>query len=303
MRKASIIDSAGTLTWEEMNKTALSLFEQVKNECWFDQSLEETANMNDLKHLPVSAHVSLLEGQVLELMGRPNSAMSSYEEALNLYCIACGRENAYSASVMHRMGMLCAHSKENSHKALGFFNGAISTRKLILGGNDPRLAESLYCSATVLSLHHRYESAMERFHEALRIQMTTVGQSSKEVATTLTSMGLCHYNHKSYDLALTCFMGALKVRNHRVSHLKQSIEESKKTITNGSTSSSRETENFGSPSYDKLDEVYTEETALGDIYFNLGNVHLQLGDHSQSMNYFVSQRPSVTNGLCPLINF
>lgn len=93
----------------------------------------------------------------------------------------------YSASVMHRMGMLCTHSQENGHKAMGFFNGAISTRKLILGGNDPRLAESLYASAMVLSQHCRYESAMERYHDALRIQISTLGQSSSEVAITLTS--------------------------------------------------------------------------------------------------------------------
>lgn len=100
MAAAPLMSSIGNLSWEDINKTALSLFEQVKNECWFDISLEETANMNDLKHLPVSAHACLLEGQVLELMGRSNSAMNSYKEALNLYCIACGHENVFSASVM-----------------------------------------------------------------------------------------------------------------------------------------------------------------------------------------------------------
>jgi hypothetical protein len=59
-------------------------------------------------------------------------------------------------------------------------------RKSLLGGNDRRLAETLYCSATVLTLLYRYEAAMERFHEALRVQMSTVGQNSSEVATTLT---------------------------------------------------------------------------------------------------------------------
>lgn len=108
-------------------------------------------------------------------------------------------------------------------------------------------------------------------------------------------MGLCHYNHKSYDLALTCFMGALKVRNHRVSHLQRAIDDVKKKVTiNSSTFTSPELNpdnEKSTSSYDRLDEVYAEETALGDIYFNLGNVYLQLGDHSQSMNYFVSWLP------------
>ena len=192
------ISPIGNISWDEMNETALSLFQQVKNECWFDQDHDDTTNINDLKNLPVSAHVSLLEGQVLELMGRFNPAMNCYREALNLYFIACGHDNAYSASVMHRMGMLCAHSEDNGHKAMGFFNGAISTRKLILGENDPRLAESLYASAMVLTQHCRYESAMERYHDALRIQISTLGQSSNEVAITLTSEAIrCNVHNNS----------------------------------------------------------------------------------------------------------
>lgn len=183
----------GDLSWDEMNETSLSLLEQVKNECYFDSTLDDTANMNDLKNLPVSAHVCLLEGQVLQLLGRAKPALNSYKDALNLYCIACGHENIYSASTMHKMGLLCSQSKENGHKALGFFNGAISTRKLLLGGNDPRLAESLCCSATLLTIQHLYENAMARYHEALRIQMTTLGQSSNEVATTLTSKAFDNY--------------------------------------------------------------------------------------------------------------
>ena len=186
MRIVPITSSIGDLSWNELCNFALSLFDEVKNECWFDVTLEETTTMNDLKHLPISAHVFLLEGQVFELLGRSGSAMDSYTHALNLYRIACGHDNIYSASVLHRMGTLCAHTIENGHKALGFFNESIAMRKATLGGNDPRLAESLYCSATVLTLLYRYESAMERFHEALRIQMATTGQSSNAVATTLT---------------------------------------------------------------------------------------------------------------------
>lgn len=191
------------------------------------------------------------------------------------------------------MGMLCVHSKENGHKALGFFDCAASTRKQILGGNDPRLAESLYCSASILSLQRRYESAMERYHEALRIQIVSKGQSSNEVATTLTSMGLCHYNHKSFDSSLACFMGALKVRNHRVTHLQKAMDDAKKAVSGTDISSSSSDENSSTNNTQRLDEIYAEETALGNIYFNLGNVHLRLGDHEQSMSYFVSTHITV----------
>lgn len=171
--------------WNEMCQSALTLFEQVKNECWFDTStgIEE---VNEVKNLPISAHLCLLEGQAYELKGSFSPALSAYTAAVDLYCIACGQENVYAASVLHRIGMLWLHSKGNGHKALGCFNGSLEMRKSLLGGNDRRLAETLYCSATVLTLLYRYEAAMERFHEALRVQMSTVGQNSSEVATTLT---------------------------------------------------------------------------------------------------------------------
>lgn len=107
-------------------------------------------------------------------------------------------------------------------------------------------------------------------------------------------MGLCHYNHKAYDLALTCFMGALKVRNHRLSHLQRSIDHVKKNTATDTPSLMNDEDSMSN--YDKLDEVYIEETALGDVYFNLGNVHLLLGDHTQSMEYFVSIH-SASDGL------
>lgn len=99
-------------------------------------------------------------------------------------------------------------------------------------------------------------------------------------------MGLCHYNHKAYDLALTCFIGALKVRNHRLSHLQRSIDNTKNNTS--VESSSQVNEEDSNSNYAKSDEVYVEETALGDVFFNIGNVHLLLGDHAQSMEYFVS---------------
>ena len=172
------------LKWDDMCRNALSLFEQVKNECWFDPSTG-MKDVDDLKNLPLSAHLCLKKGQVNELMGNVDLALHSYMDAVNFYRIACGHENVYAASVLHCMGRLCAQFQGNEHHALGYFNDALSIRKNLLGGNDRRVADSLYCSAIVLARLNRYESSMERYHEALRIQMSASGQSSNEVAMTL----------------------------------------------------------------------------------------------------------------------
>ncbi len=96
---------------------------------------------------------------------------------------------------------------------------------------------------------------MERYHEALRIQMSAFGQGSKEVAFTLAGMGQCHYSYRAYDLSRTCLLGALRVRKHRVSQL------------------SDDDDSDDDPQLNR-DSLYDEEVALGGLFFGLGNIHM-----------------------------
>jgi len=64
-------------------------------------------------------------------------------------------------------------------------------------------------------------------------------------------MGLCHYNHRAFDLALTCLDGAVKIRKHHVSRLTHSSD---------------------------VIELYNVEVALAADYFMSGNAHMHLGD-------------------------
>lgn len=77
--------------------------------------------------------------------------------------------------------MIC--SVRTEFHALGYFNEALSIKKDLLG-DDHLVAETLYASANVLSRLGKYEASMERYHEALRLQMAD-SQDSSEVARTL----------------------------------------------------------------------------------------------------------------------
>jgi tetratricopeptide (TPR) repeat protein len=259
------------MSWKQMCSSALSLFDQVKNECWFDMDdIDEGGD--EVKNLPLSAHLFLKKGQVYEMLGSTDQALNFYMDAVNFYRIACGHENVYAASVLHCMGVLCASSQKSDDHALTYFNEALTIRRNVLGGNDCSVAETLYCSASVLARLNRYESSMERYHEALRIQMSAYGQGSKEVALTLAGMGQCHYSYRAYDLARTCLLGALRVRKHRVSQLLTSDDDDDDDPqSNG-------------------DELYEEEVALGALFFGLGNINMQLGDHAQAMQNFIESR-------------
>ena len=257
------------MSWKQMCSTALSLFDQVKNECWFDMDdIDEGGD--EVKNLPLSAHLCLKKGQVYEMLGSTDQALNFYMDAVNFYRIACGHENVYAASVLHCMGMLCASSQKSDDHALTYFNEALTIRRNIVGANDCSVAESLYCSASVLARLNRYESSMERYHEALRIQMSAFGQGSNEVALTLAGMGQCHYSYRAYDLARTCLLGALRVRKHRVSQLSDCDGDE--------------------DPQSKGDEMYEEEVALGALCFGLGNINMQLGDHAQAMQNFIESR-------------
>ena len=67
-------------------------------------------------------------------------------------------------------------------------------------------------------------------------------------------------------------LGALRVRKHRVSQLSDDDDDS-----DISTQSNR-------------DSLYEEEVALGGLFFGLGNIHMQLGDHAQAMQNFIESR-------------
>jgi len=140
------------------------LFEQVKNECWFDPT-DGVEDSEEVKHLPLSGHICFKKGQVYELMGSVDQALNSYVDAANFYRIACGDENMYVASVLHRMGIIS--SQKTEYHSIGYFNEALSIRKNLLGSNDHLVAETLYASAVVLAKLNRYEASMERYHEAL----------------------------------------------------------------------------------------------------------------------------------------
>ena len=73
-------------------------------------------------------------------------------------------------------------------------------------------------------------------------------------------MGLCHYNQRAFDLALTCLDGAVKIRKHRVSRLTHSSD---------------------------VIERYQEECRLADDFVIAGNAHMHLGDYAQAMQCFI----------------
>lgn len=76
-------------------------------------------------------------------------------------------------------------------------------------------------------------------------------------------MGRCHYNHRAPALAIPCFEGSAKIRKYRLS---------------------------GPSDSTTAVEVYGEEVALAECFFDLGNAHMQLKDQAQAMRFYIQAR-------------
>lgn len=185
------------LSWNEMCNILLTYLDQVLDVCWFDPTDEITMS-DKVKHLPLSGHICFEKGRIYELIGSIDKALKCFADAEYFYRMACGDENVYLCHALQKMGMICSQGRE--HDALGYFNEALSLRKRILGGEDIAVAETLYFSALVLARMNRYEASMERFNEALRIQMN-FEKDSHEVARTLAGK-LCSFTHFIIKLPL-----------------------------------------------------------------------------------------------------
>ncbi len=175
------LGSETSIGWMEMCNISLHLFDEAKNDCWFDP-LNNSTELKEVKHLPLSGHICFEKGRVYELLGSVDQALKSFADAAHFYRIACGDENVYLGYTLHTMGLITSQWRELH--ALDYFNEALSIRKKLLGSDDTAVAETLYFSALVLAQLNRYEASLERFNEALRIQMKH-NQDSHEVARTL----------------------------------------------------------------------------------------------------------------------
>jgi hypothetical protein len=76
-------------------------------------------------------------------------------------------------------------------------------------------------------------------------------------------MGRCHYNHRAYALATSYLEGSVRIRKHRITGLSDTTT----TV-----------------------ELYREEVALSECFFDLGNVHMKLNDQAEATRFYILAR-------------
>ena len=110
----------------------------------------------------------------------------------------------------------CKHA--HYKRALKYYEEAweIEVHRLGLSENHMSVAITNNNMGIVLNKLGRFEEAMEKYWESLRIKKMKLMKDHVNIAGTLHNMGVVHRNKKEYDLSMACYEEALRIRTLRL---------------------------------------------------------------------------------------
>lgn len=144
-------------------------------------------NMTSLQ-VDVAATLNSI-GVVQEKCGEYNEAMTSYEEALDIYRRALGGDNHVDVAVtLNNIGQIYRHLGQFDD-AMDTYQKALKVMKAALGNSHRNVAATLHNIALVHSKRGELDEALELYKEVLSVQRVALGDEHPDVAVTLNNMG------------------------------------------------------------------------------------------------------------------
>lgn len=126
-------------------------------------------------------------------------------------------EDAREVERLVRVGnQFCRHAHYD--RALKYYEEAyeIEIHRLNLSENHMSVAITNNNMGIVLNKLKRYEDAMEKYWESLRVKKIKLKKDHVNIAGTLHNMGVVHKNKKEYEMAMACYEEALRIRTLRL---------------------------------------------------------------------------------------
>lgn len=110
----------------------------------------------------------------------------------------------------------CKHGHYD--RSLKYYEEAfeIEIHRLGLSENHMSVAITNNNMGIVLNKLGRYEEAMMKYWESLRVKKLKLMKDHVNIAGTLHNMGVVHRNKKEYDMAMACYEDALRIRTMRL---------------------------------------------------------------------------------------
>eukprot|EP00814_Leptocylindrus_danicus_P003704 CAMPEP_0116041652 /NCGR_PEP_ID=MMETSP0321-20121206/25185_1 /TAXON_ID=163516 /ORGANISM="Leptocylindrus danicus var. danicus, Strain B650" /LENGTH=491 /DNA_ID=CAMNT_0003521905 /DNA_START=95 /DNA_END=1571 /DNA_ORIENTATION=- len=175
-------------------------------------------------------------------------------------------------------------------RALKYYEEAheIEIHRLNLSENHMSVAITNNNMGIVLNKLKRYEDAMEKYWESLRVKKLKLRKDHVNIAGTLHNMGVVHKNKKEYDMAMACYEEALRIRTLRLG-LKATIQNM--GIVHRERGESVKAIQLLEEALDINRLVLTGESIeVANVLNDLGKVYAIVGDYEQAMKMYREAR-------------
>lgn len=143
--------------------------------------------------------------------GETKLAIQFLQDALQSTKKVFGLFHGEVASILNKLGNLHYEVRDYA-TALTHYRDGLAVENAILSPDHPHIIVTLTNIAHILKQQHDYPGAVLVYKKVLRKQRKTLGESSLDVAATLSSLGLAQYHDGLYEDAFECYQDALRIR-------------------------------------------------------------------------------------------
>ena len=136
-----------------------------------------------------------------------------------MYKSTVGEAHLSVAKTYHSLGYVC-DAKNDLQKAMQNHKEGLSVRKLILGGDDVKIAASLDDVAGMYQKQNEHNKALRCLKEALRIRKLQLGNDDIEIGKTLFGMGIIFAAVGNNEKAEECYNASWEISSRAGTHPK-----------------------------------------------------------------------------------
>lgn len=169
---------------------------------FYREELELLKNRGDPSHAVAALHTCL--GKLNVKAGRFSEAMEHHTQALNIFEQSKDNNALAICNAECEIGVVESHLG-NFKVACTILENSCSVQRGILGNEQSRVARTMYHLAVIKRNQFKMQRSKELLHEALRIQMATLGKYNPETIDTQMEIAKIYLDFEKFDEALMDF--------------------------------------------------------------------------------------------------
>ena len=186
----------------------------------FSESIRMAKKATDYNSLLLAKTQHSL-GDVYMNIEKHDEAMANYKDAFATRSQELGNSHIDTANTLHQLGIIHLEYKEDLNLALQYFTDALKVRRTQLEQNSVDLTESLHFLGKTHHKRQEPKQSLSCFSEELKMRKSFYvenreGNSIKEIADCINSIGEVYFVQKQFKKARKSFEDALRMYHDSV---------------------------------------------------------------------------------------